>query len=154
ETAFAALAATFTAGVVAEAALYASNGSLRFQERYLFAVLPLVPVAFGLYLKHGRPCRSAVTVLASALAAASALVPLSGYAAALGKTDSPFLVAVFRLETLVGTANGALAIAALATAGAAGAVLVSRRGGGSYAVAATLAAALLASFGATIGDSA
>jgi hypothetical protein len=154
ETAFAALSGVFAAGVVVEAALYASNGSLRFQERYLFALLPLVPIAFGLYLKHGRPARVAVGLISLVLFALAARFPLSGFAEALGKTDSPFLVAVFRLERLVGTANGALVLAALATAGAAGAVLVSRLGGGRYAVAATLAAALLGSFGAAISDSA
>jgi hypothetical protein len=153
ETAFAALATVFALGLVFEAALYASNGSDRFQERYLFALLPLVPVAFGLYLKHGRPARMPVALLSALLFALSARVPLSGFAEALGKTDSPFLVAVFRLEKAVGTANGSLIVAALAAAGAAGAVLVSRRGGARYAVGATLAAAFLASFAATISDS-
>ena len=154
ETAFAGLSAVFGSGLLLEAALYASNGSSRFQERYLFALLPLVPVGFGLYLKHGRPGRGAVALLSLALFALAAQLPLSGYAAALGKTDSPFLVAVFRLEKIVGTANGSFVLAVLAGAAAAGAVLVSRRGGGRYAVAATLAAALLASFAATVGDSA
>jgi hypothetical protein len=86
--------------------------------------------------------------------ALSARVPLSGYAEALGKTDSPFLVAVFRLEKAIGTANGSFVLAGLAAAGAAGAVLVSRRGGGRYALGATLAFALLSSFGAVISDSA
>ncbi|MDX6477006.1 MAG: hypothetical protein QOH95_2517, partial [Gaiellaceae bacterium] len=154
ETAFAALSAVFAAGLVVEAALYASNGSLRFQERYLFALLPLVPIAFGLYLRHGRPARVAVGLLSVALFALSARVPLAGYAESLGRTDSPFLAAVYRLENVVGTANGSLAVALLAAVGAAGAVLVSRRGGGRYALAATLVAALLASYGATISDSA
>jgi hypothetical protein len=153
ETAFAALAAVFGAGLVTEAALYASNGSARFQERYLFALLPVVPVAFGLYLKHGRPARIPVALLSVLLFALSARVPLAGYAEALGKTDSPFLVAVFRLEQVVGTANGSFVLAGLAAVGAAGALLVSRRGGGRYAVAATLVVALFASFGATISDS-
>ena len=154
ETVFAVLATVFAAGLAAEAALYASNGSLRFQERYLFALLPLVPVTFGLYLKHGRPARIAVGVLAFVLFALSARVPLSGYAAALGKTDSPFLVAVFRLEKIVGTANGSLVLAALAAAGAAGAVLVSRRGGGRYAFGAAFAVTLVASIGAVVSDAA
>lgn len=154
ETAFAALASVFGAGLVAEAALYASNGSARFQERYLFAVLPLVPIAFGLYLKHGRPARLPVALLSVFLFALSARLPLSGYAEALGKTDSQFLVAVFRLAKAVGTANGSFVLAGLAAAGAAGAVLVSRRGGGRYALGATLAFAFLASFGAMISDSA
>ena len=35
-----------------EAALYAANGSDRFKERYLFVLLALLPVAFGVYLKR------------------------------------------------------------------------------------------------------
>jgi hypothetical protein len=154
ETAFAALAAVFCAGLVVEAALYASNGSARFQERYLFALLPLIPIGFGLYLKHGRPARIPVALLSLFLFALSARLPLSGWAGGIGKTDSQFLVAVFRLERAVGTANGALVLAGLAAAGAAGAVLVSRRGGGRYAVAAALAFVMVASFGATVSDSA
>jgi hypothetical protein len=154
ETAFAALAVVFGAGLVLEAALYASNGSARFQERYLFALLPLVPVAFGLYAKHGRPARVPVALVSVFLFALSARFPLSGYAEALGKTDSPFLAAVFRLEKSLGTANGSFVLAGLAAAGAAGAVLVSRRGGGRYALGATLAFLALASFGAMISDSA
>jgi hypothetical protein len=153
ETAFAALAGAFALGLVSEAALYASNGSLRFQERYLFALLPLVPIAFGLYLKHGRPARLAVGLLSLGLFALSARIPLAGYAEALGKTDSPFLVAVFQIEKLVGTAGGSFVFALLAAAGAAGAVVVSRRGGARYAIAATIGVALLASLGATLSDS-
>ena len=154
ETAFAALAAVFGAGLVAEASLYASNGSARFQERYLFAVLPLVPIAFGLYAKHGRPARIPVALFSLLFFALSARLPLSGWAGALGKTDSPFLTAVFRLEKTLGTANGSLVLAGLAVAGAAGAVLVSRRGGARYALAAALTFVFIASFGALIADSA
>jgi hypothetical protein len=152
ETAFAALATVFAAGLLCEAALYASNGSARFQERYLFAMLPLVPIAFGLYSKHGRPSRIPVAVLSLFFFALSARLPLSGYAEALGKTDSEFLVAVFRLESVVGTANGSFVLAGLAAAGAAGAVLVARRGGARYALAATVGFVILASFGAMISD--
>ena len=154
ETAFAALAAVFGAGLVAEAALYASNGSARFQERYLFAVLPLVPIAFGLYVKHGRPARIPVALLSLFLFALSARLPLAGWAGALGKTDSPFLAAVFRLEKTLGTANGSFVLAGLAAAGAAGAVLVSRRGGARFALAAALTFVFVSSFGALIADSA
>jgi hypothetical protein len=152
EAAFAAVAAVFAAGLVLEAALYASNGSDRFQERYLFALLPLVPVAFGLYLRHGRPSRVAVAALSLTLLAASARVPLSGYAAAVGKTDSPFLFAVFRLESLVGTANGALAVALLAGVGALAAVAVSRVGHGRLAVAGALGFVAVTSVGAVVND--
>jgi len=153
ETAFAACAAVFAAGLLAEAALYASNGSARFQERYLFALLPLVPIAFGLYLKHGRPARIAVALLAAGLFLVSARVPVSGYSAALGKTDSPFLFAVARLERLVGTGNGSLLVALLAALGAAGAVAVSRRGGAQVAIGATIVFVAFTSLGAIVNDS-
>jgi hypothetical protein len=154
ETAFATLAAGFTGGLLLEAALYASNGSARFQERYLFALLPLVPIAFGLYLEHGRPGRRAVALLSVILLAVSARWPLSVYSAALGRTDSPFLGAVSRLEQLVGTANASLIVALLAGLAAAAAVLVSHRGGGQYALGAAIGIALVTSFGATVGDTA
>lgn len=154
ETAFAACVAVFAAGLLTEAALYASNGSDRFQERYLFALLPLVPVAFGLYLKHGRPGRIPVVLIAVGLFLISVRVPVSGYAAALGKTDSPFLFAVTRLQGLVGTANASLVVALLAALGAAGAVAVSRRGGAGVAVGAALLFAALTSAGAMSHDSA
>jgi hypothetical protein len=153
ETAFAAITAAFAAGLLLEAALYASNGSLRFQERYLFALLPLVPIGFGVYLKHGAPGRIPVAALSVLLFGASARVPLSGYAEATGRTDSPFLTAVFQLENHLGTANGSFVLALLAAVGAAGAVLVSRRGGGTYALGAALAFALVTSVGSLVDDS-
>src|SRR5262249_52528670 len=130
----------------------ASNGSSRFQERYLFSLLPLVPVAFGLYLKHGRPGKLAVTLLAGVLLIASARTPLSGYAAAGGKIDSPLLWAEFQLER-IGTANGSLVVALLIAAAAGGAVLVSRRGGGRYAVLAAIALVTVASAAAIADNS-
>lgn len=153
ETAFAACAAVFAAGLLAEAALYASNGSARFQERYLFALLPLVPIAFGLYLKHGRPARIPVALLAAGLFLVSVRAPVSGYSAALGKTDSPFLFAVARLERFVGTGNASLVVALAAALGAAGAVAVSRLGGARAAVGATIAFAAVTSLGAIVNDS-
>ena len=152
ETAFAALTAVFTAGLLLEAALYASNGSARFQERYLFSLLPLVPIAFGLYLKNGRPFRLPVALFAVVLLALSARVPLSGYAEAVGKTDSPFLFAVFRLERFVGTANGSLLVAAVIALGAVGAVAVSRGAGAKLAVGGALGFTALASLGAVMND--
>src|SRR5205823_8823536 len=52
EAAFAALTVALAACLFVEAALYAANGSHRFQERYLFALLPLVAPAFGLHLRR------------------------------------------------------------------------------------------------------
>ncbi|MFL5962749.1 MAG: hypothetical protein ACJ757_07650 [Gaiellaceae bacterium] len=150
ETAFAALAVAFAGGLVFEAALYASNGPGRFKERYLFALLPLVPLAFGLYLKHGRPGRLAIGVISLGLFGASARVPLSEYATTGGSSDSPFLLAVFQVQRHLGVASTSLLLALLAASGAAGAVLVSRRGGGRYALGATLAVAAFTSVAVTV----
>jgi hypothetical protein len=152
EVAFAAVAAAFGAGLLTEAALYAANGSARFQERYLFALLPLVPVAFGLWVKNGRPWPRLVFGISLVVLVAAARVPLSGFAAADGKIDSPFLVAVFKLETAVGTANGALLVALLVSVAALGAAAVAWRGGARYAFATALAACVVMSAAAVSND--
>ena len=114
ERAFAWFCAFLAAGLVAEAGLIAAADADRFQERYLMALVPLVPVAFGLYLQRGAPLRKLVAAIAVALLVFSARVPLSGYAAARGKDDSVFLKAVRELGGLVGVADGALLVAACA----------------------------------------
>ena len=47
ERALGAFAAAFITLLLAEASLYAANGSARFQERYLMALQPLVPILFA-----------------------------------------------------------------------------------------------------------
>src|SRR5205085_2310121 len=66
---------------------------------------------FALYLKRDRPARLPVALLAVALLAVSARVPLAPYSVGDNKQDSPFLLGVFRLEHAIGAANGSLAIA-------------------------------------------
>ena len=127
ERAFGALVFPLALGLYAEAALYASSGSTRYQERYLFTLLPLVAPAFGLYVSRGWPRRLALATVAAAMVVLSARVPLSGFTAADNKQDSPFLFAVFRLESLLGTANGAFAVAVCAGCLSLGAVAVARR---------------------------
>jgi hypothetical protein len=138
ERAFALLTGLLALGLLAEAGAYASNGSQRFQERYLFALLPLLPVAFGLYLKRGRPARPAVALLATGLLALSARLPLSGYAAGTGSTDSPLLAGVLHVEGILGVGAGAGLVAAYAALAAIGAVAVAWRGGGRAALAASV----------------
>jgi hypothetical protein len=152
ETAFAACTAVFAVGLLAEAALVASDLTGTFQERYLFALLPLVPIGFGLYLKHGRPARIPVALIAVGMFLVSVRVPVAGYSAALGQTDSPLLFAVVRLEALVGTANGSLVVAVIVAIGAAGAFAVSRRGGARLAVGATLCFLAVTSLAAIVTD--
>ncbi len=80
DRAFAALVVFLGIGVMVETALYDSSGPEIFRERYLFVLLPLVPIAFGLYLKQGRRARLLVTTLAARVVALAATLPLSGYA--------------------------------------------------------------------------
>jgi len=148
ECAFAALSVGVLLGLFAEAALYATNGSDRFQERYLMVLLPLAFPAFVLWLRRGRPAKHAVALIAVALLALSARVPLSGYTVGDSKQDSPFLMGVFRLEKAVGVGDGSLAIALAA------AVLACLALGAAYRsrlVWAAVGASLLASCAVSIG---
>ena len=111
ECGLAALSVGLLLCLFAEAALYATNGSDRFQERYLMILLPLVFPAFWLWLRRGRPAPKVVALIALALLVLSARVPLSGYTVSDAKQDSPFLLGVFRLEKAVGIGDGSLAVA-------------------------------------------
>lgn len=152
ELAFSAFTVVLALLFLFEASLFAANGSPRFHERYLFTLLPLVPLAFGIYAKHGYPARRAVLLIAAALVAVSARLPLSGYIAGIGRFDSPFLNAVYRLQPLTSVAAASLIAALLATAALAVAVLASRRRAGTLAL--VLATGLVAavSIGAIAQD--
>lgn len=54
ELGFAAFAGTLALLLLIEATQHAAD-SLEFKERYLFVLLALIPVAFGVYLNQGRP---------------------------------------------------------------------------------------------------
>jgi hypothetical protein len=153
ESGFAALAVGLLLALFAEAAIYATNGSDRFQERYLMVLLPLALPAVVLWLVRGRPARHAVALVALGLLALSARVPLSGYVVGDDKQDSPFLMGVFRLEKAVGVGDGSLAIA-LAAAG-----LACLAAGAAYrsrfvwpAIVATIGASCAVSLGAVSFD--
>lgn len=149
ERAFATLTLLFAAGLFLEASLYAASGSTRYQERYLFTLLPLVVPAFGLFVSRARPRRLVLFVLAAGMTALSIQVPLSGFTAAENKQDSPFLFAVFRLESALGTADAALAVAVLAALLSLAAVVVaSGRRGAACALGVTVALGTAASVGA------
>jgi hypothetical protein len=140
-------------GLFAEAALYATNGSDRFQERYLMVLLPLVFPAFWLWLRRGGPARHVVALAALGLLALSARVPLSGYTVGDSKQDSPFLMGVFRLEKVVGIGDGSLAIALVAAALACLAAGVAFRARLAWAaVGATLVTSCAVSMGAVSFD--
>jgi hypothetical protein len=131
ERAFASLTVFLALGLLGEAALYAANSELaaggRFQERYLFTLLPLLVPAFGLSLRRAGRARLAVLTLSALLIALSARFPLSGWTDEHGRMDSPFLMGVFRLEKAVGYANGSLIVAVAVALLAAGATAVAYR---------------------------
>ena len=95
ELAFGALTAPFVAALLIEAAAYGLGGD-RIQERYFFYAVPLVGILFALYASRGWPHRLAHGVLAAGLVLLAARVPLSGFAAMDGKTNSPTLFAAAR----------------------------------------------------------
>jgi hypothetical protein len=149
EKAYAAFAVLLAGGLVAEAALIAAIDSKRFQERYLIVLVPLVAPAFGLWLKRGMPYKKAVALLAVALLALSARVPLSGYVAAHGKDDSPLLGGVLRLEQLIGVANGSFLVAMGAAALSVAALVLTLRP--RLAAAGGIALALAAMVAVSVG---
>ena len=153
ESGLAALSVGLLLGLFAEAALYATNGSDRFQERYLMILLPLVFPAFWLWLRRGRPAPRVVALAALALLVLSMRVPLSGYTVGDAKQDSPFLLGIFRLEKAVGIGDGSLAVALVAAALACVAAGAAFRARLAYvAVAATLVASCAVSVGAVSFD--
>jgi hypothetical protein len=152
ETSFAVLAVLYAAAVLLEAGLYASNGSGHFQERYLFSLLPLIPIAFGLYLKNGRPIRLGVVAAAALLLLAATHVPVSGFAVSTGSTDSPLLWAVVRLQSIVGIGSPSLLLAVYLGAACAVATLVAYGLRARVAFTFSLVFLGLASLGATAAD--
>ena len=116
EAAAGAMTAAAAALLLAEAVLYATNGSERFQERYLIALLPLVPVFFCLAADRvdSKVFRAAVLLAAAGTFLLVALVPLSEYTVAGGKQDSPTLHAVYELERAIGVGNSALTVSLVA----------------------------------------
>ena len=155
ETAFALLAATFAAGLLFEAALYASNGTSGSRSATSSRCYRWFRSRSGSTSSTGAPaaCRSRCSPRCSSRSPRPCRSRLTRRA--IGGTVSPFLTAVFRLERL--GRHGATArwsLPRLAAVAAAGAVLVSRRGGADYALGAALAFALVTSLGATIADAA
>jgi hypothetical protein len=147
EIVYMSFAGALTVLLLAESSVYASSAG-DFKERYLVAVLPLVAVAFGAYLRDRRPSlRLLVLALSAAIIVAFAEIPISGYtaAAASKESDSEFLFAVSYVEGRLGVGAGSLVVALVASVGAAAAVAVALGFGKRPALAATLAYLAVAS---------
>ena len=123
ELAFAALTLPFLIALLVEAAAYGLGGD-RIQERYFFYAVPLVGILFALYASRGWPHRLVHGTLTAGLILLAARVPLAGYAAADGKTNSPTLYATARLEQAVGDVGMASLVLAFAVALLAGVLVL------------------------------
>ena len=146
ERAFAVLAALVTAALLLESAVYALSGG-RIQERYFFYAVPLLGLLFALYARRGWPYGLVHALLAAGLVGVSAQVPLSGFAAAEGKTNSPALLAVAYLERRLGDVGLASLLVALVVAGLTALTLLAgyrSRRGTAVALGCALAASLAA----------
>src|SRR5207247_10950531 len=97
ESAFAALAVGVLGALFAEAALYATNGSDRFQERYLMVLLPLAFPALLVWLRRGRPGARYVAAIALGLVVVWARGPLFGYTVSGPETGDHLIVVRFRV---------------------------------------------------------
>ncbi len=112
----------FGAFVLAELVILLVQASVvgdagRIQERYAMYALPLLVVAFGLYASRGWPHLRANALLAGVAATAAAAVPLAGYAAGGGSSQSIVLAALRELEGRLGDVGlASLAVAAGAAA--------------------------------------
>jgi len=117
ELGFGAFVGAELALLLAQAAVVGDAG--RVQERYAMYALPLLVVAFALYASRGWPHLRAHVLLAAVAATAAAVVPLAGYAAGGGSSQSLVLAALRELERRLGDVG----LASLAVA--AGAALIS-----------------------------
>ena len=118
ELGFGVFTVSFLMLLLAQAAVVGDAG--RVQERYAMYALPLLVVAFVLYAARGWPWLRAHALLAGVAATAAAVVPLAGYAAGGGTSQSVVLAALRELELRlgdVGLASLALAVAAAALSG-------------------------------------
>jgi hypothetical protein len=150
--AFCAFVSVLSIALLLEAAIYAAQGPGFFKGRYVLAIPSLVPIAFGLYLKRGRPLPGIVFGLAGIMAIAATRLPISEYANATFRSDSAFLLAAGWAEDRLGIVPVSFLVAGLVTTGLLGGVLIAYRGGGIYGILAAICFAAFTSGGAVAAD--
>jgi hypothetical protein len=137
--------------LVAQASVFAASVGY-FKERYLFVLLPLIPLAFGIYLERGKPHRRVVVGLAATIAVAAARLPITGYTKGVTQFDPQSLIAAAWLQGRTTPTTVSLLIVIGATLAAIGAVALSFRGPGWIAVAFAVVLALGVTVAATRVD--
>jgi hypothetical protein len=113
ERAFGAFALTSAIAVFAETTLYGFSDLT--YERYGCYLFPLLFLGFALHADRGWPWRRAAALLAAGMLLVSAIVPLSGWAAAGRNAHSLFLTGELKVQALAGSpGRGALLVAGVA----------------------------------------
>jgi hypothetical protein len=115
--AYASFASAFAVLLILETSLFSAD-TVRFKERYLFVLPPLVAIAFGVYRRRGSPHRWPVFLISVLLAAVAARLPISAYATGSQRFDSQSLISLAWLQGTLGVSSTSLVAAALITFGA------------------------------------
>jgi len=151
ERAFAIVVSVFAVSLLAEVSVLSALEG-RFRERYLFVLLPLAAVSFFIYLKRGRPHARLVLIVAATLAGAAAYLPVTRYSKQALSYDSESMIALSKLQSLVGTTMAGLIVAIAITVGAGLALLMGRRLVAGIAMPVVIAASVLITIPATQWD--
>jgi hypothetical protein len=99
----------------------------RYKERYLVAIVPLLAIAFLVYLRNRLPHRVVVLTVAAGLILMAAREPLSRFTYRAPFYDSQTLDAAWLLQRHLGASESSLLIALLITLGAGFAVVATLR---------------------------
>jgi hypothetical protein len=118
EKAFAAFTAVFVLLVFFEASSPAASEG-RYKERYLLAIVPLLAVAFGVYMNSRRSHRSIVLLVGAALIVAAFGIPVSGYTFNAPYYDSQTLDFAWLLQNHLGPSTSSLVVLLFIVVGAA-----------------------------------
>lgn len=118
ERAFSVFTGVFILLVFAEASQPAAAEG-RYKERYLLAIVPLLALAFGVYMKGRRAHRLIVLLVGVALMITAARIPLSGYTLNAPNYDSQTLDVAWLLQRHIGASQSSLLIALFITVAAA-----------------------------------
>jgi hypothetical protein len=114
ERAFSLFVLLLFASLLIEAGLFASNLTYEVEERYLFAILPALGVAFALAVERGRQVALAVSGVAAVVLIAFLRFPLTAYDGADRITGSPSLRGVLWLQQRYGPGSAALLLTTVA----------------------------------------
>ncbi len=111
ERGFATLVGAVAGCLLVETVIYAT-GTNRFQERYLMALGPIVPLLFFTGSRHlaKRWSRLGVAGASLLLMLVAIREPLAGLASGDAAQDSPLLQSLLELERLAGESNGSLLV--------------------------------------------